>query len=407
MMLELTLLLLVVLLGYAWVGYPLLLTLMTAAGKARVHEPARGQGANERTVTILFSAHNEESVIRARLENLVTCLESAGRRVSADIQVGVDGSADKTADIARAVATEHRCIHVHEFRVRRGKVAVLKELVRLSERDGASRESREALLVFTDANTRFGADAIGKLLAYFDDPRVGGVSGRLVFLQGPEPAASAGEKAYWLWETELKTKESTLDSCLGANGAIYAIRRDLFWADIPDNTIVEDLVVGMKVREQGFRMLYEPEAVAEEEFPDVSDEWRRRVRIGSGDFQALWLCRRCLLPRYGVFAWTFWSHKVFRWLTPHMLILLVLICPILMATGQAHGLLLGGGSLVLAAALLCGALAGRFVKPGSLWFLRPFRLCHHFVTMQAALFVGFLRFCRGGLPGYWERTPRH
>ena len=103
------------------------------------------------------------------------------------------------------------------------------------------------------------------------------------------------------------------------------IRTGLFWAEIPDNTIIDDFVIGMKVREQGYRMVYAPTAVAREELPEtLDDEWRRRIRIGAGDYQALVLCRKCLLPRYGKFAWMFWSHKVARWFTPHLLLLLTI-----------------------------------------------------------------------------------
>src|SRR6185503_6079299 len=108
------------------------------------------------------------------------------------------------------------------------------------------------------------------------------------------------ESVYWKFETWLKTRESELDSCLGANGAIYAIRARLFWASIPPNTIIDDFVIGMKVREQGYRMLYEPRAIALEELPpEVAHEWKRRVRIGAGDYQAIRLCRACLSPSFG------------------------------------------------------------------------------------------------------------
>lgn len=192
----------------------------------------------------------------------------------------------------------------------------------------------------------------------------------------------------------MKQRESRIDSCLGANGAIYAIRRGVFWEDIPDNTIVEDLVIGMKVRESGRRMVYEPGAVAEEEAPIVADEWHRRVRIGAGDYQALWLCRRCLAPGYGRLAWMFWSHKVLRWFTPQILVLLyVMSC--------LRPLLLTCLSLLVVA----GAIGAVFSETRSN-VLRPFVLCDHFLTMQAALLAGFIRFCRGRLTGTWQRTPR-
>jgi cellulose synthase/poly-beta-1,6-N-acetylglucosamine synthase-like glycosyltransferase len=216
--------------------------------------------------------------------------------------------------------------------------------------------------------------------------------------------------------------ESALDSCLGANGAIYAIRQGLFWSDIPSNTIIDDFVIGMKVREQGYRMVYEPAAIAYEEFPAKQDEWRRRVRIGAGDFQALTLCRRCLLPRFGWFAWSFWSHKVLRWFTPHIGAFLVLGSWFLVAracvdripiadhcslfTVHSHpALLLPAIVAIGSIVLLLFSVIGRVVG-GESRVVRICRLCDHFVAMQAAIFVGFVKFCRGGLQGAWERTPR-
>ena len=305
--------------------------------------------------------------------------------------------------------------------------------------------SATSFLVFTDANTMFAPDALRRLVAPFADPAVGGVCGRLVFLP-PEgagklsgcpvdellsesPAGSLSsateqpnnsttvssaaiggtdESTYWSLETRLKAAESALDSCLGANGAIYAIRAGLFPAHFPDNTIIDDFVIGMKVREQGQRLVYEPAAVAMEELPaTVEAEWRRRVRIGAGAYQALALCWRCLLPRYGGFAWMFWSHKVLRWFTPH---LLLISCWLLVVelVRKSPGASLSSAtqqlsSLTTPLCLVLGAgLVVMFTKKGR----KGLKLLIYFMTMQAALFVGFLRFCKGNLRGNWKRTER-
>ena len=164
------------------------------------------------------------------------------------------------------------------------------------------------------------------------------------------------------------------------------------------------------MREAGHRMVYEPFAVAREELPERRDEWRRRVRIGAGDYQALWLCRACLRPRYGWFAWCFWSHKALRWFTPHTaLILLGSSVYSLLASrpglSEAEArVLFRPSTLALIVMSSIGTLAvsgrvlgSRFSLGLALW---------HFIEMQAALFVGFLRFCRGNLRGRWDRTPR-
>ena len=321
-------LILVVLLAYAWGMYPgVLRALATARRRHRAGEWPNGPEDTCPSVAILLSAYNEEEHIEGRLRNLLE-LDYPGDKIA--VVVGSDGSTDRTVEIARSVAAGHPSVRVYDFAENRGKAAVLRDLVsNVSSR--APDETPEAL-VFTDANTVFAKDALKMLVRHFHDAEVGGVCGKLVLGAGGKRAAhirrlplatcrSSAERTYWDWEARLKEWESALDSCLGANGAVYAIRRGLFWAELPGNTIVDDFVVGMKVREQGHRMIYDARALAYEELPETGAEWTRRVRIGAGDFQALALCRRCLLPRYGRFAWMFWSHKVLRWFTPHLLLL--------------------------------------------------------------------------------------
>ncbi len=130
----------------------------------------------------------------------------------------------------------------------------------------------------------------------------------------------AEEGVYWRYEVTLKILENRLNAVLGANGAIYAVRRQLF-PDLPRNLITDDFVIPMKVRAGGRRVVYDPEAVAMEEAPaSMGSEFRRRVRIGAGNWQALGQCAPLLLPQKGFVAFSFWSHKVLRWATPFLLV---------------------------------------------------------------------------------------
>lgn len=381
------------LLGYAWLLFPpLALCLAQWRRSSRDFTPS----PDSPRVDLLISAHNEADVIGARLDNLAALDYPRG---VLRVFLGVDGSDDQTAAIARDWVARHAAadwVDVFDGGSRRGKTAMLKTLVaRAAARNPAP------LLAFSDANTHYDADALRRLVAPLSDPAVDGVCGRLIFHR--HGAGETHEGAYWNLETALKTAESRLDSCLGANGAIYVIRRERFWTGLPDNTIVDDFVIGMKVRELGGRMLYEPTACAHEELPaTVGDEWRRRVRIGAGDFQALVLCRACLHPRFGWFAWAFWSHKVLRWFTPHLALL---------ALGAAFGTSLRGGRLGIG--VLLATLAGlTLAAVGWAWRRAvgrapaPLRAAEYFIVIQLALFAGFLRYCRGNLHGAWARTAR-
>jgi cellulose synthase/poly-beta-1,6-N-acetylglucosamine synthase-like glycosyltransferase len=393
------------LLAYTWLVYPLVMWRV-----ARRRQDTTWPAAGPPGVVVVFSAHNEESVIVERLENLAA-LDYPPNRLR--VCVGVDGGTDATAALAREWAATHDHVEVTVSEQNRGKTAMLKQLVQSTISHPPSTLNPQpspippslappSILVFTDANTHFAPDTLRRLTAPFADPRVGGVCGRLVFRRRADGATQ--EEGYWSIETRLKTAESRLDSCLGANGAIYAMRMDCFWPDLPDNTIVDDFVIGMKVREQGWRFVYEPRACAWEDLPvRVEQEWTRRVRIGAGSFQALGLCRRCLTPRYGRFAWAFWSHKVLRWFTPHLMLVGLAAAAAWAVSGgtAAHALPVAAAVAVLG----CGLIGRLGVRAPSRLF-KPFQLLYYFLAMQAALFAGFLRYCRGGLTGRWERTER-
>ena len=431
-----------VLLAYTWLLYPAVMIVLGRDRKSAGWAPVADKELPP--VVVVFSAHNEEKVIGARLANLLALDYPADRL---RIRVGVDGCIDRTEPIAREWAARDPRIQVTVRERCAGKTSMLKALVAgCKMQDPASSiQYPGSLLLFTDANTFFEKDALRQLVAPFADPRVGGVCGRLVLQEkdiasredannakrdgvasaeggkgmssslasrlrarqssSSFPTSGTDETSYWNLETLLKRGESALDSCLGANGAIYAIRAKLFPSEMPDNTIIDDFVIGMKVREQGVRLVYEPAAVAREDLPaTVRDEWRRRVRIGSGAYQALALCRACLAPRFGVFAWMFWSHKVLRWVTPHLMVgLMVIGCWLLggwalKTDGAVLNLVGVGVACVLLAALVLSALWRPFGK--------VMKLAWYFLVMQAALFAGFVRYCRGNLSGTWVRTER-
>jgi cellulose synthase/poly-beta-1,6-N-acetylglucosamine synthase-like glycosyltransferase len=414
------LVILVFVFAYTWFGYPVLLALL-----ARYSTPKRGRPRPVASpadtdlphIHVIIAAYNEVDTIAARIRNL-QALDYPNERLS--VYLGTDGCTDATASTAQHAATGDARIHVFESAENRGKVAVLRDLIsRVRSTDEALAPS---LLVFSDANTMFAPDAVLNLARHFSDPDIGGVCGRLIFTSS-DPEATTAERAdenpaeeglYWRLETKLKIWESELDSCLGANGGIYAIRPSLFWQSIPTNTIVDDFVIGMKVREQGYRMLYDPTAIALEKLPDVSDEWGRRVRIGAGDYQALRLCKACLNPRLGWFAWAFWSHKVLRWLTPHLAIMMACLSypQLVIACGYGGQLISLAPALTVAtllSAILAAGQAGKRLRKVGRKRGRMARLCgacDHFVTMHTALFAGFVRFCGGNMSGAWKRTPR-
>ncbi len=186
---------------------------------------------------------------------------------------------------------------------------------------------------------------------------------------------------------------------LGANGAIYAMRRELFPA-MTARLITDDFVIPMKVRSRGFRVLYDPEAVALETAPaGVEDEFRRRVRIGAGNWQALWYCRDLLLPWKGFVSLAFWSHKVLRWFAPFLLVAGLAANACLL--GTAFWRVIFALQLAFYAAAAAGYALRRMRLPAG-----PLRIAHYFVAINLALALGLARGMLGRQRAAWERTSR-
>jgi len=375
---------------YAYLGYPVLLFLLATATQAlrdasyllRRRE-RRSLPGSLPPVSIIIAAYNEEQVIQ---DTLAHCLRVRYPAERLEVILGSDGSTDRTVEKAERFAG--RRVRAVAFPQRRGKLSVIRDCAALA---------RGEVLVFSDANTRLHPDAIVNLVRHFQDPKIGAVCGELRFVTPGGVMASEG--LYWRYETALKLLESRMDSVLGANGAIYAVRRDLF-PSLPQRLITDDFVVPMKVRARGFRVVYDPEALALEETPcTVRDEFRRRMRIGAGNWQALWHCRELLLPWKGFVSFAFWSHKVLRWFTPFLLVAGLGANLLLLASPVWRWALAGQAAFYAAAAL--GSALRRSGLPGG-----PLRLAFYFVVINAALAAGLVRGLLGVRSGTWQRTAR-
>ena len=376
---------------HTYVIYPLLLVVLDAVAQAR---GAWGYlGGNERrrplaqlglpSVSVLIAAYNEQECIAARIENLLDQDYPADKL---EILVGSDASTDDTD----AIVQRHAARGVKLSRAERsGKAGVLSRLVSLAKGD---------VLVMTDANTRFERDAIRRLVQPLRDDEVGLVCGRLR-LHSPAGAPVA-EGAYWKLESLLKLYESRRGCVMGANGGIYAVRKHLF-QPLPAGTVVDDFVAALRVLAAGSRVCYEPEAVGHEEAaPDHGGEYRRRVRIAAGCFRALSQHRDLLSPRHGFTAFALWSHKVLRWLVPHALLIALIANVFLAHAGAFYAFaLLAQSALYALAALSLLGMTPRHVRAVA-------DAAAHFVEMNAALLVGFVKYSRGAQGQTWVRTDR-
>lgn len=374
------------LITYCYVGYPLVLWLMTRLRRNRPTgaAPALPQDPQQVPfVSLVIAAYREESVILQRIFNALLTDYPADRF---EVIIGCDGNEDLTGDLVRTV--EDSRVRLMQFEHRRGKPSVLNDCVEAARGD---------IVVFSDANTFYEPRAIRRLVRHFVDPTVGGVCGQLKLID-PETGNNV-DGMYWKYENFLKKAEGEWGALLGANGAIYALRRSL-WKPIPPHALIDDFLIGMRIHMSGHRLLFDAEAVATEEAaPNMGDEFHRRTRIGAGGFQSLTWLWPLLNPAYGRVAFAFWSHKVLRW-----------FCPFSMAVALAANVFLlhepvFQAMFVLQLLLYSAALIGRRTAGRGI-AARSLRLVSMFVDMNVALLCGFWRWLRAPQGGTWKRTAR-
>jgi poly-beta-1,6-N-acetyl-D-glucosamine synthase len=285
--------------AYPFAIYPLLLRLLVGRiwpRPIRTEEPAEVP-----SVALVICALNERGIIEEKLQNSLALRYPSGKL---HIVVVSDGSTDGTADAVRPYTS--RSVELIEQPVRRGKVANLNEVLLAR---------REDILVLSDANVLYHRDAIRRLIARFEDPSVGCVSGKVI-LTDSAPLLDSPTEQYYSVEWFLQEAESAVYSMPGADGAMYALRRELF-VPCAGDTIIEDFVIPMAVIRQGYRAVFEPEALAwERGATGIREEFRRKVRIAAGAMQAL--LRGCGWPKGAPprFWFTFVSHKLLRWMSP-------------------------------------------------------------------------------------------
>lgn len=366
------------LLAYTYVGYPLLVgvwsRLRPRPTRLRSHTP---------TVSIIVVACNEAECIRQKVDNLLA-LDYPPERV--EVIVASDGSDDATVERAETASSNR--VHVIEFRQRRGKSAVLNDVVPRARGD---------IIVLADARQRFEARALRALVAHFADPAVGAVGGELVLVDTHAHGAEIGQGvgAYWRYEKFIRRHESRVDSTVGASGALYALRRELF-APLPPDTILDDVLIPMRVVRQGYRVLFEAQARAyDRTAPTARAEFRRKVRTLAGNFQ-LFLAQPWLLSPWSNRIWLQTvSHKALRLLAPPLLALALLTSAAL-AYQMLYAVLFAAQAAFYTAALLGFRLRHRARKP----FL--FNLPYTFCVLNWATVVGLVRWATGKQSVLWQ-----
>lgn len=378
--------------AYSYAIYPFVLTCVAGITQtirdARYvlgkHERRSAGDGNLPHVAVVISAFNEERHIRSRIENLLA-LDYPSHLL--EVYIGSDGSTDRTNEILASIEGPH--VHIFAFEENRGKSSVLNDL--------ADRTSSQ-ILIFSDANTYFDRQALRRLVTHFDDALVGAVSGELR-LKGSD--GDNQDSLYWRLEQYLKFFEARIGGLLGANGAIYAIRRSL-WQPLATDTICDDFCIAMNVAASGYKLVYEPTAWAEEDTPDaIEEEYKRRVRIGIGNFQSLIRHPEYFFGTSAGTRFTYLSHKILRWIAPHLLIVGLLVSCTLAINSTSWRI-----AVVVQIGCYLGAWATYQASRSGHSLPGPLRILAFLFALNWALLVASFRYATGRYRGAWGRTNR-
>lgn len=366
----------VVLIAFTYVGYSLVILVLSRL----VHNPVK-RSPIEPKVTYLITAYNEEKNIAAKLEQVMT-LDYPGDKL--EIIVASDGSTDRTDEIVKGFAD--RGVKLIRVEGRMGKTETQNQAVKQASGD---------IVIFSDATTRYERSAIRNLVRNYADPSVGAVSGRYEYCNPTGAAIGLGSILFWKYENMIKTMQTNIKTITGCCGCIYSVRREAY-TPLPAD-IISDLVEPLKVLEKGYRIVFEPEAIAYEETTEKSkEEFRMRVRVITRGMRGLLYMKMLFNPfRYPFVSFQLLSHKVLRW-----------FIPVFLAVALVSNLFLAGvpfynATLALQLSFYALALIG-FVAEKRNILAKPLTIPLYFVTVNLAAVVAMYRIWKGHKAVTWE-----
>ena len=365
---------LLILFVHCYVLFPITLPFVSEIFKRK--ETENKADCDTPKVSILISAYNEEAVIERKIQNL---LELDYPKDKLEILIGDDGSTDKTVEIVERYKDQG--ITLVKAPQNAGKAAMLNRL---------EKKASGEILLFCDANTMLFPNVVRKLTDPFKDKKIGCACGHLILTDKSGTELGRGESAYWDLESEIKKFEGMMDLLIGGNGALYAIRKELY-TDLPTKkSVMDDFFVTTKILQKGYYCTFISSAIgAEQTSKETIGEYRRKVRIGRANFNYLLSYLPLLNPFRPLRCYLFFSHKILRWFSPHIFILLFLVNIPLAWYFSLYRISLG---------ILFGFLLVGFFKiiPGAYYFL----------SMNMAMLKGFFLSFGKEKSGGWTREAR-
>ncbi len=373
---------------YTYLGYGIILGIMVRI-KEHFRPYVKPQLPSDLPhITLFIAAYNEELIVKEKMENVYNLIYPKDKL---HVLWVTDGSNDRTNEILKGYSDITICY--------------------TSERQGKSMAINHGMefvqtpyVVYTDANAMLNKEALLEIIRLFGDPKVGCVAGEKRVQQGEKQSAGATEGVYWKYESKLKEWDYHFYSAVGAAGELFALRTNLFMI-LPEDTLLDDFILSLRIAMKGYRIGYCKEAYAMETASvDMNEEAKRKKRISAGGLQSILR----LLPllnifKYGRLSWQYISHRVLRWtITPFILFALFPLNIILL--WSEHVLLYSiimFLQVVFYLMAFVGALLARRQLRSKVLFVP-----YYFMFMNLNVFAGIKYLLSNKQKGVWEKARR-
>ena len=374
----------IVILFHSYGGYAIIALLILKLRKKK--EIIKIEESNK-SVTLLIAAYNEQDFIEEKIKN---SLALSYPKDKLSIFIVTDGSTDRTTEIVN----NYKEIKLFHENNRNGKVAAIDRAMQFVTTD---------IVVFSDANTLLNPESIQKITRHYSDQNVGGVAGeKRVVTQNTNQISGSGEGIYWKYESALKSIDSKFYSVVGAAGELFSVRTNLY-SNPGKDVILDDFVISLKICQDGYRIVYEPEAFAiEGPSKDINEEKKRKIRIGAGGFQGMAIMKRLLrFWENPSLSYLYISHRVLRWT----------LCPLAIPIITNASIIFNGSEHIFAIiwylqiTFYSLAFIGWGLSRLNIKLSLPY-IAYYFLFMNTTLYEGFIKFLLGKQSAIWEKAKR-
>jgi cellulose synthase/poly-beta-1,6-N-acetylglucosamine synthase-like glycosyltransferase len=340
-------------------------------------------------IAVICAAYNEEVVIAEKIESI---FNTTYPKEKVAFYIGTDACTDDTVVIIKKYQEKYSSLKLIEFTERTGKINIINKLCSLTQ---------APILIMTDANVYFKEDTFYELVKGFKDDKVKMVCGNICKRALNTETITQNELQYFNFENFIKSAESKLwNVVIGAEGGCYALRKENY-STIPSNFTVDDFFITCKVLSSKGEIVFQESAlVYEDAKADTSGEFRRKARIATGNFQNLVYFKNLLQTPFSKIGFAYLSHKVFRWVTPFLFLLNSICCLCLANTCLLFKYVFIFQLIILLLPTMNKMLLKTGVK------LKAITSLSHFIVMNFALFVGFIRYCKGVTSSVWQPVTR-